>query len=186
MTTPDIEAYLAKRAQERSDAVTKMISNLTPREYRLVREAAVMGWVQGDRHAKPTLPSEAGNNIPRDAEILHYVLDGCRAFSDLYPFINDLEDDDGIVAVVRASEPVGRGGYATVVRQNGAFHLRHVRDGDPEPAPEPEWLTTWAEWAESEQGQRREARRHADCTETYCAVDSDECPYHKETSDPAP
>lgn len=75
--------YLAGRAAERVAKVTQMYENLTERERLLVKEAAVMGWVQGVRHHD--VP------IPHDRDLLMEVLDAARAFSDLYPTLAALE-----------------------------------------------------------------------------------------------
>lgn len=71
--------YLATRDAERARAVNQMMSHFTARELTLIKEAAVMGWVQGMRHADQT--------IPKDRQILFTVADACRAFPDLYPTI---------------------------------------------------------------------------------------------------
>lgn len=71
--------YFATREEQRFTATMQMLTDLTERELKLVREAAVMGWVQGQRHA-----DEA---IPKDRQILFRVADACRAFPDLYPAI---------------------------------------------------------------------------------------------------
>jgi hypothetical protein len=56
---------------------------MTPRERRLVRDAAVMGYVRGNMAGK------CGDfTIPPDVEILHEVVDACLAFPDLYPVTN--------------------------------------------------------------------------------------------------
>lgn len=71
--------YIAGRDAYRAKAVAELISGLTERELLLVKEAAVMGWVQGMRHHD--LP------CPPDRKILTTVIDACLAFADLYPTI---------------------------------------------------------------------------------------------------
>ncbi len=81
--------YLRLRDQQRADAVEKMIGNLTERELLLVKEAAVMGYVQGYR-----VPDSAKDRetYPKDEAVLRLCLDASRAFTDLYPTLAALED----------------------------------------------------------------------------------------------
>jgi hypothetical protein len=85
MTADDLIAnYLARRDAERADAVIGVLAGLTERERLLVKEAAVMGWVQGMRHADLAYPG--------DRQVLAAVVDACLAFSDLYPTITNHSD----------------------------------------------------------------------------------------------
>ncbi|MCX5587586.1 hypothetical protein [Streptomyces erythrochromogenes] len=89
---PDfLVGYLAQRDEQRITETLNMLADLSERELRLVKEAAVMGWVQGMRHADQT--------IPKDRQILFTVADACRAFPDLYPTITGwtptVDEDDG-------------------------------------------------------------------------------------------
>lgn len=71
--------YLADRAQQRRDAVHRILNALTDREQQLVREATVMGYVEG------VYAAQAGNYvIPDDTAILHQAIDACLAHPDLY------------------------------------------------------------------------------------------------------
>ncbi|MFF4338125.1 hypothetical protein [[Kitasatospora] papulosa] len=72
--------YFVQRSAERADAVTKFLGNLTDRERTLIREAAVMGYVHGRRHPRD-------EDHPKDAAVLHLVVDACLAAPDLYPAI---------------------------------------------------------------------------------------------------
>ena len=77
---PDaIARYLAQRDTDRRDAVAAVLAGLTEREWLLVKEAAVMGWVQGMRHHDL--------DYPGDGNALITVVDACLAFADLYPTI---------------------------------------------------------------------------------------------------
>jgi len=77
---PDfIARYLEQRDASRRDAVAAILTGLTERELLLVKEAAVMGWVQGMRHHDL--------DYPGDGNALITVVDACLAFSDLYPTI---------------------------------------------------------------------------------------------------
>lgn len=73
--------YFATREAQRADAVNAVLSELTDRELRLVKEAAVMGYVQGAMHLK-------GERIPKDSQILATVIDACLSHADLYPAVN--------------------------------------------------------------------------------------------------
>lgn len=72
-------AYLAMRHSERMDAVERLAASFTERERRLIREAAVMGYVQG------AMQGRYRDKIPSDIKILREVLDGILAHPDLYP-----------------------------------------------------------------------------------------------------
>jgi hypothetical protein len=81
---PDvIVQYFAQRETNRADAVTAVLAGLTERELLLVKEAAVMGWVQGMRHHDLAYPG--------DRQALATVVDACLAFPDLYPTITAQE-----------------------------------------------------------------------------------------------
>ncbi|WP_228981438.1 hypothetical protein [Streptomyces sp. DH12] len=71
-------SYLEKRDNDRAEAAAALWAALTDRERALVKDAAVMGYVQGMQH-----PS--GERIPKDSRITYIVVDACRAFPDLYP-----------------------------------------------------------------------------------------------------
>lgn len=75
--------YFAAREQLRIRAVHRRWDALSKREQRLVREAAVMGYVQGVR----SQPGSHGATIPHDNEIVTRVIDACAAMRDLYPTI---------------------------------------------------------------------------------------------------
>ena len=74
-------AYFAQREQQRAEAVDAVLASLTERERRLVREAAVMGYVQGRRH-----PADVDH--PKDSAVLSLVIGECLANRDLYPVIS--------------------------------------------------------------------------------------------------
>lgn len=78
----EILRYVATRDAQRDDAVTRALGALSDRERRLVREAAVMGYVQGTRYADTP--------IPKDSVVVWRVIDACRAFDELYPTISAL------------------------------------------------------------------------------------------------
>jgi len=67
---------------------------LRPYERRLVREAAVMGFILGERHGwhTATMPGTARHAdgvFPRDMDIVQDVIEHCDATSDLYPYLHD-------------------------------------------------------------------------------------------------
>lgn len=75
------EVFAAKQTHRERRARTALLS-MTVRERRLVREAAVMGYVQGVRHGPHR------DKIPGDSAIVVEVLIACDAFCDLYPFLS--------------------------------------------------------------------------------------------------
>lgn len=81
--------YLADRDEERRRAVQRTLDGLTDREQALIREASIMGYVQGVRAA-----GAYNATIPSDSEILRTVVDACLKFSDLYPTIANYEAPD--------------------------------------------------------------------------------------------
>jgi hypothetical protein len=76
--------YLEARDADRRTAVHAVLQGLTEREARLVREAAVMGYVRGVQCGPHR------DQIPHDAEILWEVIDACLAMPDLYPVISEV------------------------------------------------------------------------------------------------
>lgn len=90
--TPELVRYFAAMDQQRIDQVAGRMARFTERERRLVREAAVHGWVLGVRQS-----GGKQRDIPHDAEIVFRVVLGCDAQSDLYPLIGEhveASDDD--------------------------------------------------------------------------------------------
>lgn len=81
--TPEIpEAllnYFSARQRERHERVNRVVGSLSEHERALVREAAVMGYVQG------TLDQRAGVEFRKDSAIVWTVIDACQAHADLYP-----------------------------------------------------------------------------------------------------
>ena len=73
--------YTVQRDTARTNAVTALLTGLSERELLLVKEAAVMAWVQGIRHSDLKMPG--------DRQVLFTVVDACRAFPDLYPTITN-------------------------------------------------------------------------------------------------
>ena len=81
----EILRYLAARDADRERGVDRALASLTDRERALVRDAAVMGYVQG---VQATHAKEAA--IPGDSVIVRRVIAGCQVFDDLYPTISAL------------------------------------------------------------------------------------------------
>jgi hypothetical protein len=80
----ELLVYLAKREEQRAQRVTRALNALTERERALVKEAAVMGYVQGAMRG----------DTPPDSVAVHTVIDACFAFPDLYPTIAALGRKD--------------------------------------------------------------------------------------------
>jgi hypothetical protein len=79
---PDaIVQLFAQRELARDVAVTELLAGLTTRERGLVRDAAIMGWIQGMRHRDL--------DYPGDRQAVNVVVDACISptFRDLYPTI---------------------------------------------------------------------------------------------------
>ncbi|MEU7737861.1 hypothetical protein AB0B51_33170 [Streptomyces griseus] len=88
MTTPlpdGLVDYLIARDAERADAVTQFLGRLTDREHTLMREAAVMGYVQGRRHPQD-------EDQPKDTVTLRLVIDAALDLPDLYPAVAAVEE----------------------------------------------------------------------------------------------
>lgn len=78
---PDaLVAYFADREAARHNAAAEWFGTLTDRERALVKDAAVMGYVQGMRHHD--LP------VPKDSVILARVVEACLSITDLYQAIS--------------------------------------------------------------------------------------------------
>lgn len=82
----DVLTYLQKREKARQDEYAQLMGTMTPKEQSLVREAAVMGFVQGAM-AAGGLPRE---QFPSDTEITQRVVESCQSFPDLYTTISGL------------------------------------------------------------------------------------------------
>lgn len=83
---PDwLPGYLAERDRERQQQRAEAFARFTPREQRLIREAAVMGFVRGSMYCASRHDEEP--EIPRDVWIVEQVLAGCLSFDDIYPLI---------------------------------------------------------------------------------------------------
>jgi hypothetical protein len=73
--------YIHKRDQEHADRITAMWSEFTEREQGLIKDAAVMGYVQGMMQAR------AGLDWPGDWVAVPTVLGACLAHAEMYPTI---------------------------------------------------------------------------------------------------
>ena len=87
-TLAQIGAYMDVRRRQRDEKHAQAVNRLTDRELLLVREAAVMGFVQGTRGG----PYRTGE-FPKDHEIVRRVLDGMQSFPDLYPTFATLYEE---------------------------------------------------------------------------------------------
>jgi len=84
-----LEQYLQGRDQERTQEFAEIHGKLSEREQALVRDAAIMGFVQGTL-AAGGLPRE---DFPSDRVILRETLLGCKSHKDLYPTIGTIGDE---------------------------------------------------------------------------------------------
>jgi hypothetical protein len=76
----ELITYLAARDREREARVTAALEAHTPAELTLIKEAAVMGYVQGRQAGRDS-------EIPPDSAVLRSVVAACLAMPDLYPAI---------------------------------------------------------------------------------------------------
>lgn len=96
----EIVRYLADRQRLREQRTEDVLDRLTPFEFRLATEMAVMGWVQGFMHA------QSGAASVGDFPKLPIVVANCLSMSNLYPITAALDDgfrpeDDGFAAAFR-------------------------------------------------------------------------------------
>ncbi len=77
----EIAHLMLTDAQRRSDATKAFLDGLPPRELWLVREAAVMGFVLGERHGP------VGEDFPKDSEIVTQVVTHCRSNAARFPLL---------------------------------------------------------------------------------------------------
>lgn len=80
-------ADIANRAAARANAAAEVYGALTERERGLVKDAAVMGYVQG-------LMRTREEGMPKDSQIVQLVVQECLAFPDLYPTLSGWEPSD--------------------------------------------------------------------------------------------
>lgn len=87
--SPELVSYFEQRERARLVAINRALKTLRPFERRLVREAAVMGYVRGGMagRARATLGEPRDGDVPRDSEMLVEVVGACIAASDLYPYL---------------------------------------------------------------------------------------------------
>jgi hypothetical protein len=86
---PDLEEgllrYFASREQDELSRVEAVLSAMTPRERRLVREVAVMAGVRA------TMRVGSRETVPGDAEVVMDAISACLHMEDLYPTVARLE-----------------------------------------------------------------------------------------------
>lgn len=81
----DLARYLAGRDAARDRHVVNAWNSLSLRERRLVKEAAVMGYVRGVQDHGPY-----GAKIPPDSQVIYAVIAYCQSNSSRFPFIGNL------------------------------------------------------------------------------------------------
>jgi hypothetical protein len=82
---PEAEKRIVEtRRKMRKDMRTEVFERLTKREQRLVREAAVSGFVRGMLHINPHLQPQ---ETPDDEVMVNRVIDNALAFPESYPLI---------------------------------------------------------------------------------------------------
>ena len=92
---PELLDYFATREQERASRADTAWRTLTKFERRVVREAAVMGYVRGyqagnlDGRTGKGGPLDNTRRIPGDFDIVRTVIQHCDSTADLYPYLAD-------------------------------------------------------------------------------------------------
>jgi hypothetical protein len=87
----ELLAYFAAHEQWRDRQVDAALARRTPDERVLMKEAAVMAYVQGMQAGRDT-------EMPKDLALLRMVVGACLAMPDLYPKISGYvpeEEEDG-------------------------------------------------------------------------------------------
>ena len=84
---PELLDYFAARQRQRGERINRVLATLRPFERRVLREAAVMGYVRGAMagRARATLGKPRDGDIPTDADILADVIGACMDMD--YPYI---------------------------------------------------------------------------------------------------
>lgn len=83
--SPELLDYFATRERQRNEDIDERMAQFTRREWSLMREAAVMGYVQGTMHPK-------GEPHPKDTPVFRGVVYACMTQGDLYPVISGRVD----------------------------------------------------------------------------------------------
>jgi hypothetical protein len=83
----DLASYFAERQRQRTEEVNRALATMRPYERRLVREAAVMGYVRGVMagRSRATLGEPRDGDVPSDPAILADVIGACIAMD--YPYL---------------------------------------------------------------------------------------------------
>ncbi|MFY1686379.1 hypothetical protein [Plantactinospora sp. WMMB782] len=84
---PGLLDYFAARERQRAETVNRALATLSPFERRLVREAAVMGYVRGAMAGHLDGRQGREQEIPKDATILVEVVGACISMDELYPYL---------------------------------------------------------------------------------------------------
>lgn len=92
----DLLRYFGNRQRQREDRRAALLALLTERERGLVREAAVMGFVQGLMHASALHTTK----VPADSVILDRTVDGFLSSPESYRTVTGYEqepdDEEGV------------------------------------------------------------------------------------------
>jgi hypothetical protein len=84
---PELLDYFADRQRQRFETINRALATLKPFERRLVREAAVMGYVRGAMagRSRATLGEPRDEDIPTDPQIIADVIGACIDMD--YPYL---------------------------------------------------------------------------------------------------
>lgn len=90
----ELVTYLDTRQKQRATRADRGFATLRPYERRVLREAAVMGYVLGRRAGQADGRNgvsilDTPTDFPGDFDIVRSVLQHCDSTSDLYPYLAD-------------------------------------------------------------------------------------------------
>jgi hypothetical protein len=95
-TLPEaVVQMVVSNQQRRHTRADRAFATLRPYERRIVREAAVMGYVLGRQDGMVrgrqggSLAFDDGSDFPKDFDIVRQVLEHCDSTADLYPYLGD-------------------------------------------------------------------------------------------------
>lgn len=83
--------YFAARDRQEAERVASTLGAMNPRERKLVREAAVMGYVRGTMAGRVDGREGRETVIPPDSDVLALVVACCLSMPDLYPTFERME-----------------------------------------------------------------------------------------------
>lgn len=81
----DLVRHIVDQDTRRARRAVNAWDRLTGREQRLLKEAAVMGYLRGMWDHGP-----GGEKVPPDSHIVQSVIEHCQTYNDRFPYIGNL------------------------------------------------------------------------------------------------